>query len=118
MWNWKSPVIVLSMVGFLFGPGLSISFPKNMNRGGDDQYSVRPPDLYFGIGKPIGSKSDDDEDSNGTAIAHRSSSVTDLSEEDKLYDRLGREMHLLQDMMHSTSDSSSLTPVSDQLSGE
>jgi hypothetical protein len=118
MWNWKSPVIVLSMAGFLFGPGLSISFPKNMDRAGDDQYSVRPPDLHLGIGKPIGSRSDDDEDSNGAAIAQRSSSVRDLSEEEELCDRLGREMHLLQDMMHSSSDSSSLTPVSDQLSGE
>jgi hypothetical protein len=118
MWNWKSPVVVLYMVSFLLGPGLSMSFPKDMHRGGDDQYSVRPPDSYLGIGKPIGSGRDDDEDSDGTAIAHRSSSVSNLSEEEKLFERLGREMHLLQDIMLSSSDSSFLTPGSHQLSGE
>jgi hypothetical protein len=53
MWNWKSPVIVLYMVSFLFGPGLSRSFPQDTHRGGDDQYSVRPPDLYLGSGSPL-----------------------------------------------------------------
>ena len=118
MGNLKSSVIILCMVSFLLGPGLSTSFPKDIHRGGDDHFSVRPPDLYLGIGKPIGCGRDDDEDPDGTAIAHCSGSVSNLSEEEKRYERLGRELHLLQDRMHFSSDSSSLTPLSHQLSGE
>jgi len=136
MWRWKLPVIILSIFGFLVGLCLSIGFPIDMDREGDDQDSRRALSLYFRLTKPIGSGSYNEgyygrdtregwgkknsalqggmnyEDWIGTEIAHRPKGVSNLSEEEraKLYDRLGREMHLLQDMSHSSPDSLSLSP--------
>jgi len=118
MWNSTTPVIILSMVAFLLGPSLSISFPKEMNRGGHDYRSAKLPEVYRAIGKPIGGGNDNEEDPNGTAVPPHPSRKKALSEEDALYDRVGREMHLLGDVMPSSPDSSSLIPVSDELSGE
>jgi len=144
MWSWKSPVIILSMIGFIIGPYLSIAFPIDVNRAADDQDSRRPFGSYLGLAKPIGSGGYNEdscspdtgkgwgknnsalpggmnyEDSIGMEIAHRPGGLSNLSEEDRanLYDRLGREMHFLQDTMHSSPDSLSLSPLSDQLSGK
>jgi hypothetical protein len=144
MWKWKSPVIILSRVGFIIGAYLSIASAVDIYRPTDDPDTRRPFGLYLGLAKAIGSGSCNEdspspdtgkgwgktnstspggmnsEDSIGMEIAHRPGGVSNLSEEEKanLYDRLGREMHLLEDTLHSSPDSLSLSPLSDQLSGK
>ncbi len=54
MWRWKSSRIILSMIGFLPGLGLSVAFAIDMNREGDGEDSRRSSGLYLGVAKPIG----------------------------------------------------------------
>src|SRR3989304_3519593 len=112
MWRWKSPVIILSMIGFLLGLGLSVGFAIDMNLEGYGEDSRRSFGLYLGVAKPIG-RGDYDKDyydadpgkgwgGNMIArqramnyedwiemeVAHQPEGVSNLSEEEraKLYD--------------------------------
>lgn len=55
MWRGKSSRIILSMIGFLLGLGLSVAFAIDMNRGGNDEDSHRSFGLYLNSAEAIGS---------------------------------------------------------------
>jgi len=144
MWRWKSSRIILSMIGFLLGLGLFVVFAIDIIREGDGEDSHRSFGLYLGSAKPIGSGNCDKdyydpdpgkgwggnniarqramsyEDWIGMEVAHQPEAVSNLSEEEraKLYDWLGRKMHLMQDMAHSFQESLSLAPFPEQIPGE
>lgn len=140
MGGWKSAVIILSMIGLLLGLGLSVAFAIDMNREGDGEDSRRSFGLYLGVAKPIGGGDYDKdyydadpgkgwggnviarqramnyEDWIEMEVAHQPEAVSNLSEEERarLYDWLGRKMHLMQDMAHSFPESLSLAPFPEQ----
>jgi hypothetical protein len=140
MWRWKLPLTIFSMIGFLLGLYLSAAFAFGMNSAGNDENSQRFLRLYWNSSEPIGAgKYNDDhidpgpgkgwggnpstmqgtmnyEDRIRKEVDRRSGNLSNLSEEEraKLYDWLGREMHLLQDMPHSSQDSLSLSPLPEQ----
>ena len=144
MWGWKSPMIISSMIGLLLSPCLSVAFAIYLDRGGNEGNLYRSRGLYLNSEEPIGggnyNKDLDDsspgkgwgrnhstmqravnsEDLMRSEVTHRSGNLSNLSEEEKakLYDRLGREMHLLQDMEHSFQDSLSPGPLREQIPRE
>jgi hypothetical protein len=144
MRRWISLMIISSMIGFLLSLCLSAAFAIDKNRGGKNENSHRSLGLYLNSAEAIGGGNyNEDYDDPGPGkgwggnhstmrramnyedwmrreVAHRSGNLSNLPEEEraKLYDWLGREMHLLQDMAHSSPDSLSLGPLPEQIPGE
>ena len=130
MWRWKWKMIALSMIGLLLGLGLHAAFATDTNRGGNRENSYQSSALYINSADALGGENHNDahddpgpgkgwggnqstvqravnyEGSMQKEFAHRFGNPTDPQgeEETKLYDWLGRTMHLLQDMAHSFPD--------------